>query len=264
MSPVGAFPSIFMYLFISYHAKHFYAFSFSFYSTGTAIYQSPILFGRCLNNQPSITTYTYIIYSNSMKVKKSKKNSSNSNSLKKLHGVLKNLLKDNDKIVTKTEPNEVIYIKSKENTLIPKLTDDQVLEKHKKADENMKNVWLNIINKYENIDDQGDVIDLRTGEIVEDNGHIRNLNEKETGNSELKYKSIMKEIIDNIPQNNPRKKCRPLQEIISNDENDSIWQDDEDEQHFGKSGNRYEELEEEEEDDNDDDEHTKLYEGIKK
>nr|2YFV_C Chain C, SCM3 [Kluyveromyces lactis NRRL Y-1140] len=60
----------------------------------------------------------------------------------------------------------VVYIMSKENRLIPKLSDEEVMERHKKADENMKRVWSQIIQKYESIDNQGDVIDLQTGEVI--------------------------------------------------------------------------------------------------
>ncbi|SSD59258.1 uncharacterized protein SCODWIG_01019 [Saccharomycodes ludwigii] len=77
--------------------------------------------------------------------------------------------------VTEFVKNGHTYIYSKENTIIPKLTDDEVIQKHKNADENMKKAWLDIISKYENVADQGDVIDLHTGEIIEDNGHLRSL-----------------------------------------------------------------------------------------
>lgn len=70
------------------------------------------------------------------------------------------------------QKNGVIYIKSRENKLIPKLTDDEVMARHKKADETMMDVWMDIIHRYENVADQGDVLDLQTGQIVEDNGHI--------------------------------------------------------------------------------------------
>ncbi|CCD22372.1 Scm3p NDAI_0A02140 [Naumovozyma dairenensis CBS 421] len=82
---------------------------------------------------------------------------------------------DEDNNENVTEKNGIIYIKSRENILIPKLTDDEVMERHKKADETMKEVWTNIINKYESVETQGDLIDLKTGEIIEDNGHIRGL-----------------------------------------------------------------------------------------
>lgn len=81
---------------------------------------------------------------------------------------------DSDKIVDRR--NGIRYIMSKEKMIIPKLTDEEVMERHKKADETMKKVWLNLINKYENVKDQGDLINLQTGEIIEDHGHIRNIN----------------------------------------------------------------------------------------
>ncbi|KAG0673051.1 hypothetical protein C6P43_001703 [Kluyveromyces marxianus] len=101
-------------------------------------------------------------------IKKKKSN------LKRLTGVLKDLLvkesspkseEDQDyKTPPKTRKDGVVYILSKENRLIPKLSDEEIMERHRKADENMKRVWSEIIAKYENIEDQGDTIDLRTEE----------------------------------------------------------------------------------------------------
>ncbi|CCC67947.1 hypothetical protein NCAS_0A13890 [Naumovozyma castellii] len=97
-----------------------------------------------------------------------------------------------------TRKNGIIYIKSRENVLIPKLTDDEVMERHKKADETMKEVWTNIINKYESMKNQGDLINLQTGEIIEDNGHIKGLNHEYTNTEtvETRYKSTLKDILD--------------------------------------------------------------------
>lgn len=86
------------------------------------------------------------------------------------------------------------YIHSKENQLIPKLTDDEVMERHKLADEKMKKVWSRIIEKYENVEDQGDVVNLHTGEIIADNGHVRNLNVKEI-ERETRYDSVLKDLV---------------------------------------------------------------------
>ncbi|EGA83645.1 Scm3p [Saccharomyces cerevisiae x Saccharomyces kudriavzevii VIN7] len=86
---------------------------------------------------------------------------------------------------------------SKENHIIPKLTDDEVMERHKLADENMRKVWSNIISKYESIEEQGDLVDLKTGEIVEDNGHIKTLTaNKSTKDKRTKYTSVLRDIID--------------------------------------------------------------------
>ena len=85
---------------------------------------------------------------------------------------------------------------SKENQVIPKLTDDEVMERHKRADENMKKVWSNIISKYESIEDQGDVVDLKTGEIVEDNGHIKKLTASNiTKDNKTRYTSVLLSLI---------------------------------------------------------------------
>ncbi|AMD20077.1 HCL074Cp [Eremothecium sinecaudum] len=149
--------------------------------------------------------------------------------LKHLRGALKDLLgnegnslKGNDssrlslrnesKAEAVTEKNGVIYIMSKESQLIPKLSDAEVLERHRRADENMRQAWAEIIKKYEGLEDQGDVVDLTTGEIVEDNGHIRNLtteikNDVKAG----QYKSALDDILDVEPHQ------------------DSIWRDDESE-----------------------------------
>ncbi|CCE61386.1 hypothetical protein TPHA_0A03080 [Tetrapisispora phaffii CBS 4417] len=150
-----------------------------------------------------MATGIFLLYNMSTKhVTKQKRKGSN---IKKLHSVLKNLLNDNKngigRKVTSNDDgtvvqNDVIYIKSKENHLIPKLTDAEVLLKHKVADENMKKTWLDIISKYENPENQNsDVIDLKTGEIVEDNGHLRTLlnNRDKTGTPLGKLDDLWKE-----------------------------------------------------------------------
>lgn len=172
--------------------------------------------------------------------KKSKKSS-----LRMLHGALKELLRDNNTVVpdgevtplrenqveervTKhpaskqrceegsssndpvTQHDGVTFIMSKENQLIPKLTEEEVIERHRKADENMKQVWSKIIQKYENIEDQGDLIDLRTGEIVEDNGHLRGLSA--TTMNTTKYVSVLNDLIE-------------IEQAES-----SIWNDEQDEE----------------------------------
>lgn len=93
----------------------------------------------------------------------------------------------------------VIYTMSKENKLIPKFTDDEIMEKHKQADANMKETWMNIINKYSfNEEDEeyggvkSDVIDIRTGQIVEDNGHLRSLYKKNKSNGYLDDKNTVR------------------------------------------------------------------------
>lgn len=155
-------------------------------------------------------------------IKKKKSN------LKRLTGVLKDLLvkesspkseEDQDyKTPPKTRKDGVVYILSKENRLIPKLSDEEIMERHRKADENMKRVWSEIIAKYENIEDQGDTIDLRTGEIIQDNGHLRNLNQNDRSSkispdTAVVYKSVLRDILD-----------------IDDDQalNTSIWNEEED------------------------------------
>lgn len=87
------------------------------------------------------------------------------------------------------------YVLSKEDQLIPKLSDNEIMERHKRADENMRQVWTNIIRKYESIEDQGDVLDLHTGEVVEDNGHIRGLS-NDISVGDTRYQSVLKDIIE--------------------------------------------------------------------
>nr|2L5A_A Chain A, Histone H3-like centromeric protein CSE4, Protein SCM3, Histone H4 [Saccharomyces cerevisiae] len=71
------------------------------------------------------------------------------------------------------------------------------MERHKLADENMRKVWSNIISKYESIEEQGDLVDLKTGEIVEDNGHIKTLTaNNSTKDKRTKYTSVLRDIID--------------------------------------------------------------------
>lgn len=108
---------------------------------------------------------------------------------------------------TVEERNGVLYVMSKENQLIPRLTDDEVMKLHKKADENMKQVWNDIIAKYEAVENQGDVIDLQTGELVEDNGHIRGISHENNG---TRYTSSLKGLID----------------VEENGDGYSIWQDE--------------------------------------
>lgn len=141
------------------------------------------------------------------------------------------------------EKKDITYIVSRENQLIPKLTDSQIMERHKQADENMRNVWSSIISKYENVQHQGDVIDLRTGEVIEDNGHLRGISH-DSHNMETRYQSSLRDILD-----------------IEDDEEDgeySIWQDD-DGQEEEEEGRSTEE-EGEEEDDGTNDPYTLDYE----
>lgn len=175
---------------------------------------------------------------------KNKKSKSlrNNNALKSLHGALRSLLDkqttSNGQLTKKStsaevhskkqypkQKNDVIYIRSKENMLIPKLTDDEVMQRHKKADENMKNVWTNIIAKYEAMDDsKGDLIDLTNSEIIEDNGHVRGLSDlpqSNTGNT--RYISTLTDI---LPNNNLDIGSEQLDQKYSSDTNIHERQDE--------------------------------------
>lgn len=50
-------------------------------------------------------------------------------------------------------------------------------DKHLESLDKIKKVWKAIIDKYSNLPegDQGDVLDLRSGEIIEDSGHLRSM-----------------------------------------------------------------------------------------
>ncbi|KAL3232896.1 Protein SCM3 [Nakaseomyces bracarensis] len=169
--------------------------------------------------------------------------------LKSLHSALKSLLKeekknktgyvrsqtvkgkDKSKKVQSEEEDEEVqykngraYIHSKENQLIPKLTDDEVMEKHKLADEKMKQVWTNIIEKYENVEDQGDVVNLHTGEIVTDNGHVRNLNAKEI-ESKTRYDSVVKDLLYNEGRDGENH-----EEKVEHYNQYSIWDEEDDDE----------------------------------
>lgn len=166
--------------------------------------------------------------------------------LRTLHGALKGLLEDVSRSsITKpdkkrgrpkgstnkakqidklrNEPAKrdgVLYIMSRENMLIPKLTDDEVMERHKKADITMKTVWTNIIEKYEAVENQGDLIDLRTGSIIEDNGHIRGLTH--VGNkvdSSTTYKNSLEDILPLDDRESDRR-------ALDNDQDTSFWDED--------------------------------------
>lgn len=156
-----------------------------------------------------------------MKVKKKSKK------VRRLTVALKELLEVDDKLSSeyldltnnenkpredkgeKTEPrwqkNNISYIMSKENQLIPKLSDAEIMERHRRADENMKKVWSQIIERYENMEYQGDVIDLQSGEIIEDHGHLRKMESLHPQADEIialrthpgiKYISVLNDLID--------------------------------------------------------------------
>ncbi|SCU92766.1 LANO_0E02036g1_1 [Lachancea nothofagi CBS 11611] len=111
----------------------------------------------------------------------------------------------------------IVYIMSKEAQLIPKLTDEQVLERHKRADENMKRAWSRLIQKYESIGDEGDVLDLNTGEIIEDNGHIRGLStfDATVNSANDNYVSVLSDLLE-------------IDKATGN-----VWQEDEEEEEEG-------------------------------
>lgn len=44
-----------------------------------------------------------------------------------------------------------------------------------KLDQKFKKKWSNIIEKYSNVQDEGDIVDLKNIEIVQDNGHLRSI-----------------------------------------------------------------------------------------
>ena len=50
-------------------------------------------------------------------------------------------------------------------------------DQHLESLEKIRKVWKAIIDKYSNLPEgeQGDVLDLRSGEIIEDSGHLRSM-----------------------------------------------------------------------------------------
>lgn len=198
--------------------------------------------------------------------------------IRSLHGALRNLLnkdksprhttKNKSRNNYKNSNDDIIYIRSKENILIPKLSDDEVMQRHKKADENMKNVWSNIIQKYEQMDDsKGDLIDLNTGEIIEDNGHVRDLAQLGSlEQSNTTYKSTFNDIFpeeeeatintqkvqgdngddDAVDDNDDGEYLRDSNE----EEGNSVWADvDSDDNHSDTSSSDFSQEEEGDDDD---------------
>lgn len=217
---------------------------------------------------------------------KTNKKVSKKRTLKNLHGALKGLLKESSKkseakirkhhdhgslpqvhapIIEKgakrrrhsgevrpiAERNGHVYIMSKENQVIPKLSDDEVMQRHIRADENMKEVWSNIISKYESLEDQGDLVDLNTGEIVEDNGHIKQLTTNDaTKDKKTRYTSVLRDIIDISDEDDGDK-----------DDEHTIWANNsESSDSDADAGNGHEEEEEEEEEGPEADAEFKNYE----
>lgn len=125
-----------------------------------------------------------------------------------------------------TERNGIIYIKSKENKMIRKLSDDEVMSRHKRADQTMKDVWTKIIDKYETVQDQGDILDLQTGEIVEDHGHLRGENPllPSVYETVTNYRTTLNDILlqDESQPGDDRDDKRAQNRKISNNET-SIW-----------------------------------------
>ncbi|AGO11856.1 AaceriADR088Cp [[Ashbya] aceris (nom. inval.)] len=119
--------------------------------------------------------------------------------LRRLTGALRELLDEQAAPADTAGSGEparakVVYVMSRENEPIPRLSDAEVMERHRRADENMKQAWTRIIEKYSALDDQGDVVDLHTGEIVEDNGHIRGLSAG--ARAEVRYESALRDLVD--------------------------------------------------------------------
>lgn len=128
-----------------------------------------------------------------------------------------------------TERNGIIYIKSKENKMIRKLSDDEVMLRHKRADQTMKDVWTKIIDKYETVQDQGDILDLQTGEIVEDHGHLRGENPllPSVYETVTNYKTSLSDILlqdESQPDDSRDSKINENRKVSKN--KTSIWDDE--------------------------------------
>ncbi|TID14783.1 hypothetical protein CANINC_004454 [Pichia inconspicua] len=56
----------------------------------------------------------------------------------------------------------------------------EILQRRDDALKRVRSAWQDIIKRYSSVkmQDEGDIVDLQTGEIVNDNGHLRSLTEK--------------------------------------------------------------------------------------
>lgn len=100
--------------------------------------------------------------------------------LERKHALKKRKMNNENKIVL---DNNKYILSIDTHKAIPNYTDTELTERHNKADKNLANSWKNIISKYENLakdESLSDVVDLKTGRIIVDNGHLKGLNQQDT------------------------------------------------------------------------------------
>ena len=100
--------------------------------------------------------------------------------LERKHTLKKRKMNSENKIVLE---NNKYILSIDTHKAIPNYTDSELIERHNKADKNLANSWKNIISKYENLgkdESLSDVVDLTTGRIISDNGHLKGLTQQDT------------------------------------------------------------------------------------
>ncbi|KKA01936.1 hypothetical protein D499_0Q00990 [Hanseniaspora uvarum DSM 2768] len=100
--------------------------------------------------------------------------------LERKHNLKKRKMNNENKIVL---DNKKYILSIDTHKAIRNYTDTELAERHDKADKNLANSWKSIISKYEKLGkDQSlsDVVDLKTGTIIVDNGHLKGLNQQDT------------------------------------------------------------------------------------
>lgn len=100
--------------------------------------------------------------------------------LERKHNLKKRKMNNENKIVL---DNKKYILSIDTHKAIRNYTDTELAERHDKADKNLANSWKSIISKYEKLGkDQAlsDVVDLKTGTIIVDNGHLKGLNQQDT------------------------------------------------------------------------------------
>lgn len=100
--------------------------------------------------------------------------------LEKKHAIRKRKLNERNRIVV---DNKKYVLSIDTHKAIRNYTDSELTEKHNKADKNLANSWKTIISKYEKLakdDTLSDVVDLKTGRIIVDNGHLKGLTQQDT------------------------------------------------------------------------------------
>lgn len=105
---------------------------------------------------------------------------SDGDSFEKKNALKKRKMNDQNRIVV---DNKKYVLSIDTHKAIRNYTDSELTERHNKADKNLAKSWKSIISKYENLakdETLSDVVDLKTGRIVIDNGHLKSLTQQDT------------------------------------------------------------------------------------